>query len=120
MRQSEAPPPGWYEDPGGQGTRWWDGVQWTEHVQMPFPSSPPQKIVRPRRGLRDVLGLTVGIAVAFVVWLVVVGVVGAITNDAREPMTYAILFGLVLALGAGMAVGNLIARPRTPTSGQDN
>ncbi len=26
--------PGWYPDPwGGQGLRWWDGSNWTEHVQ---------------------------------------------------------------------------------------
>ena len=27
------PPPGWYADPAGEHRfRWWDGVQWTEHV----------------------------------------------------------------------------------------
>ncbi|HVA06659.1 MAG TPA: DUF2510 domain-containing protein [Acidimicrobiales bacterium] len=27
-------PPGWYPDGSGQnGGRWWDGTQWTEHVQ---------------------------------------------------------------------------------------
>jgi Protein of unknown function (DUF2510) len=25
-------PAGWYDDPSGQGLRWWDGNQWTEHV----------------------------------------------------------------------------------------
>jgi hypothetical protein len=25
-------PAGWYDDPSGQGLRWWDGAQWTEHV----------------------------------------------------------------------------------------
>jgi Protein of unknown function (DUF2510) len=25
-------PAGWYDDPSGQGLRWWDGEQWTEHV----------------------------------------------------------------------------------------
>jgi len=35
------PPPGWYADPaGGGGTRWWDGQNWTEHVQ-PAPAPPP-------------------------------------------------------------------------------
>jgi hypothetical protein len=29
-------PPGWYPDPSGQhGTRWWDGGQWTQHVDGP-------------------------------------------------------------------------------------
>jgi hypothetical protein len=25
------PPPNWYPDPEGDGLRWWDGTQWTEH-----------------------------------------------------------------------------------------
>ncbi len=25
------PPPGWYKDPEGEMTRWWDGTAWTEH-----------------------------------------------------------------------------------------
>jgi hypothetical protein len=29
-----ATPPGWYDD-GRGALRWWDGVQWTEHVQTP-------------------------------------------------------------------------------------
>lgn len=28
----QAPPPGWYPDPGGVGLRWWDGTRWTHHV----------------------------------------------------------------------------------------
>ena len=27
-------PPGWYDD-GRGALRWWDGAQWTEHVQTP-------------------------------------------------------------------------------------
>ncbi|PVU84138.1 hypothetical protein DDP54_09145 [Cellulomonas sp. WB94] len=30
-----APEPGWYTDPQGAGTRWWDGQGWTEHTQQP-------------------------------------------------------------------------------------
>lgn len=29
-------PPGWYDD-GHGALRWWDGTQWTEHVQTPDP-----------------------------------------------------------------------------------
>jgi hypothetical protein len=35
-------PPGWYADPGGQqGSRWWDGNQWTDHTQPGPPPAPP-------------------------------------------------------------------------------
>lgn len=39
--------PGWYPDPGGgSGMRWFDGVNWTQHVQPspppPTPQAPPQ------------------------------------------------------------------------------
>jgi len=36
MPDASQPPPdaGWYADPaGGDGTRWWDGKGWTDHVQ---------------------------------------------------------------------------------------
>ena len=29
-----ATPPGWYDD-GHGALRWWDGLQWTEHVHVP-------------------------------------------------------------------------------------
>ena len=30
-------PPGWFADPAGSElNRWWDGSQWTEHVQAPY------------------------------------------------------------------------------------
>lgn len=32
--QSSNPPPGWYLDRAG-AQRWFDGVNWTEHVQAP-------------------------------------------------------------------------------------
>ena len=36
------PPPGWYPDPAGTGgTRWWNGVEWTDHVQQAAPPPPP-------------------------------------------------------------------------------
>ncbi|MFT4082200.1 MAG: DUF2510 domain-containing protein, partial [Nocardioides sp.] len=34
-------PAGWYVDAQGT-TRWWDGVQWTEHTQPPVPQAPAE------------------------------------------------------------------------------
>ncbi|MGY2002021.1 phospholipid scramblase-related protein [Blastococcus sp. SYSU DS1024] len=45
------PPPGWYPDPaGGQGSRWWDGQGWTEHVQQAAPPPPPPPQQPPAAG----------------------------------------------------------------------
>lgn len=35
-----APVPGWYQDPQGQGLRWWDGTGWTTHTQQSTPPAP--------------------------------------------------------------------------------
>lgn len=35
-------PANWYPDPGNPGyIRWWDGSQWTAHVQPSTPPTPP-------------------------------------------------------------------------------
>ena len=39
--QVPPPPPGWYPDLGGEGLRWWDGLQWTPYRQAPPPANPP-------------------------------------------------------------------------------
>jgi hypothetical protein len=34
---------GWYKDPAGSSAlRWWDGTQWTNHLQQSAPPAPPQ------------------------------------------------------------------------------
>lgn len=42
----QSPPAGWYNDPEGSGQRWWDGGQWTEHVQPGHrtPGAPPAPV----------------------------------------------------------------------------
>jgi uncharacterized protein YxjI len=45
------PPPGWYPDPAGSGgTRWWNGMDWTDHVQHaappPAPAPPPPPVAQ--------------------------------------------------------------------------
>lgn len=37
---SQAPPAGWYQDPGGPGLRYWDGAQWTRHVRSQDQAAP--------------------------------------------------------------------------------
>lgn len=35
------PPPGWYDDPGGEGgMRWWDGAMWTDNAAHPTAPAP--------------------------------------------------------------------------------
>lgn len=47
--------PGWYPDPrGGDGQRWWDGQQWTQHRQ-PAPAPPPPPTPQ-QGGLDDLFG----------------------------------------------------------------
>ncbi|MGY5883760.1 phospholipid scramblase-related protein [Modestobacter lacusdianchii] len=46
MTQPPPPPPGWYPDPaGGGGVRWWDGRDWTAHVQPPQPHGGPRSVL---------------------------------------------------------------------------
>lgn len=35
------PPAGWYSNPEAPGVRYWDGVQWTEHVAAAAPTPVP-------------------------------------------------------------------------------
>jgi len=47
----EVVPPGWYPVPGGEELRWWDGIDWSEHVQpvvgRPDPADPPYAAAEP-------------------------------------------------------------------------
>ena len=49
---TQAPPAGWYQDPGGPGLRYWDGSQWTQHVRSrdvaPQPVAPQPVAVAPQ------------------------------------------------------------------------
>lgn len=59
-------PPGWYPDPSGQpANRWWDGVQWTPHVQ---PWAPPPKR-RSTGWLATALGGCAAFVGAFLPWV---------------------------------------------------
>jgi hypothetical protein len=78
-------PAGWYDDPSGQGLRWWDGEAWTEHVHAAESAAaaagasaaggereaPPPELVRLRESIRSRgakgIGLVLGAAVLVIV-----------------------------------------------------
>jgi len=48
-------PQGWYQDPQQPGQmRWWDGVSWTEHTQLPSTATPSSHAA-PAAGVHPVL-----------------------------------------------------------------
>ena len=45
MSDGRATPAGWYPDPSDAAAqRWWDGVQWTEHVAPAAPAAPVEQV----------------------------------------------------------------------------
>ena len=51
MTSPSAVPAGWYADPSGlPALRWWDGREWTSHVQPGAPATPPTTISAGWRG----------------------------------------------------------------------
>ncbi len=77
----EGTPAGWYDDPATPGTlRWWDGAQWTAHVQSKptAPASPPARLSRAGLPLPWLLGGIAAIAV------VVLAASGVFDSDGGE------------------------------------
>jgi len=78
-------PAGWYDDPSGQGLRWWDGEQWTEHVHTVESAAaagaaagegereaPPPQLVKLRRSIQARGAKGVGIVLGGLVLAIVV------------------------------------------------
>ncbi len=50
---TNAVPPGWYPDQNAPGHQhWWDGTQWTEHVQSPYSAAAATAALRAPEGTR--------------------------------------------------------------------
>ncbi|HEY8547284.1 MAG TPA: DUF2510 domain-containing protein [Acidimicrobiales bacterium] len=110
-------PPGWYPDPWGQaGRRWWDGTQWSQHVDGPFTvPAPVQSAAQPVTGttllgLRLVAGGALVVALgALLPWVKVTApFVGTITKAGTEGDGVLTLLGALIF--GGLVVRGLMGR----------
>jgi len=81
--------PGWYSDPmGGHQARWWDGDEWTKHVQaLPFGEPPEEAWVEASR----LVPPGASWATRSFVW----GVVALVANALLAPTVLAFVFGVM-------------------------
>jgi hypothetical protein len=95
-------PAGWYDDPSGEGLRWWDGEQWTEHVHTAESAAaatgagsdgsregkPPRDLVKLRESIRGrgvkAVGMILG-AIVVVIVVIALLVSGGNDNSGGEP-----------------------------------
>jgi uncharacterized RDD family membrane protein YckC len=122
--QAGGTPPGWYPDPhGGAGQRYWDGLQWTDHVApaQEFPPGPAARVGQPagaaiRFGARFLDGLIV--SVPLIIVLNVVGAAPAATTASQlawglfSSVAYLAYF-VLLEASSGQTLGKRILRLRT-------
>ncbi|WP_221767393.1 DUF2510 domain-containing protein [Nocardioides sp. LS1] len=83
------PPANWYTDPDGDGLRYWDGVQWTDH-RAPGPDAvpaPTATVVRARSGQRPRWRSGWVIAAAIFLLFVVIGAIGNTIDPADSEST---------------------------------
>lgn len=86
MAASPPPPPGWYADPhGGPNQRYWDGTQWTDHVQADAPpppgSAPPVAESASPKKKRHTARNVLAIVAALVILMVVISALGGGSDD---------------------------------------
>ena len=77
-------PPGWYNDPQGQGQRYWDGNQWTEQ-RAPAPQQPQYQPPQKKGGGSTVLKVMLGVFLAFALLIGgCIALVGVGVNEADK------------------------------------
>lgn len=104
---SQAPGPGWYADPHGDGLRWWDGRRWTEQVRSAEAPSesragdeyPLRYAVLDRWPL--ILGAVVAVAVAVVAVVLLTGGSGSSAVGPREQAVTETVDGFLAAVAKG-------------------
>lgn len=97
------PEPGWYEDPDGEGQRWWDGEVWSEHRRQSQSYDDSDTV--PDDGGMLLRVKAVGVSIlAFVGFQVVVGMFVGAGLEYDTPAYTAVTLGtLVAAIWAGVA-----------------
>lgn len=78
-----SPPAGWYNDPSGNGYRWWDGARWTDYHQFTRPVAP-----RASQGMtagKLLVIIIVGIVLAVALMRGVMGATGAHPDPNQQP-----------------------------------
>jgi hypothetical protein len=68
---SELPPPGWYQNPSGDGFRYWDGHNWTDRASVPSVQAhnthaPPQPVKKNYLGVAILCCAVIAAIVAIV------------------------------------------------------
>jgi len=103
-------PAGWYDDPSGEGLRWWDGERWTEHVHTAESAAaatgesgavgagtgggsregkPPRDLVKLRESIRGrgvkAVGIFLGVIVLVIVVVALLVSGGSDNNGGGQP-----------------------------------
>src|SRR5262245_32086681 len=91
---TEPPTPGWYRDPHGDGSRYWQGERWTD-VVLPAGTTPPPRHDGPTGEVKPPVSRNVRVArtvgLFLVVWVVarVVETVGTrLLESATGPVSW--------------------------------
>jgi Protein of unknown function (DUF2510) len=116
-----SPPPGWYQNPDGEGHRWWDGERWTEHVRDAG-GEPPSPSAQARSSGAESIERIVGTlgAQRRPFWFAVLGLVVMILGSFG-PWIRALFVsvsgtegdGLFFIIGAAIAFGSLWVYAKT-------